>query len=341
MCGTGVDWNLTVYTLPPLVAAVLSAGLVRLAWDSRAGRMARTFILLTVCIGIWAAVDAIQLSLTGGLGSTLALESVGLVISAFIPTLWLLLAVEYAGYDHLLDRNVLELLLVEPVLFGLLVVTNPVHRLVVREAGLRATGPVLVLERTFGPAYAVHLLYAYLLVLVGIGLFVHVAVGRSVLHRKQAAVMCAGAVVPLGANIGTNLGLPPLPGVDLTTFAFALTALFFGVALFALDLLDLAKVAKSRLLEELGDGFLIADRDGEVVDYNGIAARVLSPTPTVGMPAMRALPTDSFDGADGELIEHDAADGRRFYDVEHTALHDHRDRRVGDVIGLRDVTDRT
>ena len=328
-----MGWQLTPYAIPPLAAAVVSALLLGYVWRHRDDRLAQVFLVLLVAILGWSVVYAIQLSRTT-LAEQLLWQRLGLSIGATLPTIWLVFVLVYAGDEHRLTPAVLTLLLVDPVAFAALAWTNGSHGLLWTSAEL-SSGQGL--DLAFTPVYLVHITYAYLLVLAGIGVLVAVYFSSSGIYRRQAGLLVFGAAVPLAANVAFTLGLSPVPGLDFTTPSFALTSLVFVLALFRFDLLDLTPVARRRVLDEFRNGILVVDEEDRVVHANETAKTVLSDV-SIGTPVTDLLPAERLSEVDGLVSTIDDGGRRRFYEFSVSSLRDFRDRRVGHVIAMRDVT---
>lgn len=266
-----MGWQATSYALLPLAAAALSTLLVAYVWRYRQEPVARALQLLLAAIAAWSLVYAVQLG-HGTVADQLFWQRLGLCIGATIPPIWLAFAIAYAGDLDWLTLGFVGLLAVDPVAFSLLTWTNDRHGLLWSSASLGSGGG---LDLAFSVGYLVHITYAYLLVLVGIGLLVQLFIRSSAIYRRQAGLLVCGASVPLAANVGFTLGVDPISGLDLTTSAFAGSGLVFALALFRFDLLDLMPVARRRMIDEVGVGVLVADEDGRIVHANDTARDVL------------------------------------------------------------------
>lgn len=323
-------WQFSVYLLPPGFAATLSLVLAVVV-GRRSEPLARTFAVLMLGIGAWALTTTMELATTSVHSHSFwyRLEFVGAEV---LPAAWLLLAVQYAGYDRWVTPRTLGVLSIEPVVTILLVLTNGYHHLVWSDTTQVTVSGILLFEQTFAPWYWINIAYSYALVVAGIGFLLKVLLGSNPLYRRQSAILVVGAAIPLATNVAFNAGVTN-SSLDLTTFSFALSGVFFAFALFYFDLLDLEPVARDVLLEELGNPVVVVNGDGSVVDTNRAATRVFGRGLEHGGP----LPAPLLEGTD----EHTArVDGRtRVFRVQRTPLSDHRDREVGSVVVMDDVTD--
>ena len=110
-------------------------------------------------------------------------------------------------------------------------------------------------------------------------------------HRRQALIVLVGLAIPtvsygIAALIPDAIvGLYPAMSMGLSGIAFAL-------ALASVGLLRSVPVGRREFVDSLVDGFLVTDVDGEVVDANPAASRILVGNPThriIGRPYATVL----------------------------------------------------
>ena len=80
-----------------------------------------------------------------------------------------------------------------------------------------------------------------------------------------------GVSLPILTNALTFLGLNPLPELDLTPITFSLTGVFFSIAIFRYEFLDLMPVSRDIVFETHRDAILVLDIEHRVVDANRYA----------------------------------------------------------------------
>lgn len=328
-----LQWS--IFAALPLVAAVIAAALVVVAWRHRHRATGVPFALLMAAIAGWSLAAALEVTASARLPKLVAAHA-GAMVGGTIPVIWLVLTLRYAERDDVLTRPRLVALAAEPLVFAALLATNPLHGFVWSAVAVAPTPPSAVV---FTPAvgYWVHLVFAYLLILVGIGLVASVFLDSSRVHRRQAGLLVVGAVVPLGANALVTFGPAPVPGLDLTPSTFTVTGVVYALALFRYDLLDYTPVAYRNVTDVLGDGVVVLDGDGNVREYNENAETILGTSLTVGEPLTEELPGAADGGAADGVVEATVDGTRRFYDVRSTPLPGPGDP-AGTVLALRDVT---
>ncbi|MFB6297275.1 MAG: histidine kinase N-terminal 7TM domain-containing protein [Salinirussus sp.] len=330
-------WQLSLYQTPPFLAAIIAGLVVWGVWDRRDDPVAVPLLATMSGVFVWSFVYAIQLGFPST-GMQILLDRVAFVGAAVVPTAWFVFAARYAGRDQWLSRTTLALLAVEPAITVVLVWTNEFHGLIYRSVTVSASGPVPAFMPTFGPWYWVNIAYSYVLLLVALLLIVGVLAKQWYLYQRQAGALALGTVTPLATNTLFTFGLSPLPGVDLTTFTFAISGLLIAVSLFTFDLLDRGPLAHERLPELLGDGLIVVNEENRIVDFNPVAAEVFGEELELGRGIGSVLNTEDPAGIDGAELQAD--DGDRFYRLRSAPLRNQRDEKVGHVVALREVTDR-
>jgi diguanylate cyclase (GGDEF)-like protein/PAS domain S-box-containing protein len=331
-----------------LTAVVITAGLVAfvfaaLAWDHRhKADAARPLALLLASVGLW--------DIGYGLGTgRVPLPSPNTWVSimytgvAVAPTALLLFAMYVAGYENLLTRRVLALLVVEPTITMLAAWTDSHLGLMFHGADSVHFHPL----ESAGPMYWTNLVYAYVLTAAATALLLRFRfVYRHTVYRIQATSMIISVLLPWIASLSLVLGLTER---DPTPIALSISACLFGLALLRLRMLEVVPIARSLLIERMSDGVLVVDTSGTICDINAAARELLhlQDPDTVGKPSddclrdypqLAALMHSSAD----DRIELQADDGNtnRYIDVTVNAVQDHENEQVGTVAILRDVTDR-
>jgi signal transduction histidine kinase len=194
-----------------------------------------------------------------------------------------------------------------------------------------------------GPAKAVHLAFAYVvMVLVYLVLFRLLRRTRAA-HRGQAVAVVVGSLSPFLANVAFYTGLLSHPGLDPTPMTFVLSGGVIGWGLFRYNFLSVTPLASDVLIAGLPDPVLVLDGDDRVVDSNPAAAAALvgdevegETVSDVAPGLIRALTED---GIYSVPTEH-ATDGgvTRFYDPQVETIDDQHDTERGRLVVLRDVT---
>ncbi len=332
-------WSPGVLSVAAFMNTVVFTVLAVASFREHEERYAEEFVALMVVLAGWSLAYSIQLGFNR-LAAQLAWWEFALTISGFAPAVGLLFLLRYAGDGYLPDERLSWVILTEPVVFGVLTLTNRAHLLVWTSAGFDPASPVRVPVLTFGPAYYAHVGYVYAVVAAGALLVLIASVRSAGLYRRQTAAMFLGLVPPLVAHLSFTLGVSPVPGLDPTPFVFTISGVFVAVALFRLDLLDRTQIAREQALRTVGDGLVVLDADGTIVDLDERAARVLSPSPCKGEHISSTFPSTPLSRLSGTTIEEAETEAgpERTYELRLSELRDAETRLRGYALLLRDVT---
>ncbi|MCU4925495.1 ATP-binding protein [Halobacteria archaeon AArc-dxtr1] len=253
-----------------------------------------------------------------------------------LPTAYFVLALTFAGYNHWLTRRIYAALAIVPLTTLAIVWTNPAHGLFWTAHEVTTVGDAAVFTPEFGPWFWVHLGYSYLLITLSLAVLATVVVRSGMLYRKQATLIFFGGLVPLTVNAGINLNLVPFLTVDLTTTAFAISGLAFALALFHFEMLEIRPVARNLLVDELDDGVVVVGPDGQIRDYNQTATAVLGGL-ELNQPAADVFP--DVVAPDNDQLSAKIDGDQRQFRTRTTPLTDDRNRTVGRIVYLNDITE--
>ncbi len=290
-----MGWIWTPYAVALLASALVSASLAGygIVYLSRHGmdHSLVAFVALAASTAWWSLLDAVQMSLTT-LDAKLVvwMANVG---PGMVGATWLLFAVTYTDNEQWLRHPALWVAVGGAVAYEFVLEPSTwLHGLIVTGWYLEPVENFYVLEDYNGWLFSVWLAWGYGLMLAGLALFVRMAVRNRGTLRTQALVVLAGTVGPLSLDVAYQTGLLPIPDLNLSSIAFSLAAVVFAVAIFRYRLLDVAPVARERVIDGMRDGYLVVDDRGRVVDLNPAAGRFVDvdPDDAIGTAARSVLP---------------------------------------------------
>jgi len=324
------------------VSAVTTTALGVAGWRHREMPGATAFCGLMAAVTVWSA--GYLVALTVAPGGRLLWEPVQWFGIAFVPVFFLAFALDYLGYERSLGR-VVALASVPAVATLALVWTNHWHGLVWRAQAIHVTEGLDIVAQDAGPAYFAFIVYAYALIMVGSFLLGRLAVRSDYLYLDQSVLLLVGVAVPLVGNAFSVFGRTPVPGLDLTPYAFTITGLAFGNALFRYSLFERVPAARQlgreTVVGSLEDAVVIVDDDRTILYCNEAAADVfdLRPDEAAGNRIATIVDVEGvdFDAPDalGEL-DHDG----RTYEVRTSEITDRHDHLLGHTLVFNDITER-
>ena len=235
-----------------------------------------------------------------------------------------------------------------PGISQVMVWTNHWHGLMRHNIRLDSGGPFAVVAKDYGARFYVLMTHNYLVLLLATFLILRTLVGSRALYRMQGLVILAGVLLLMAANLSYVAAASPVPRMDLTPPAFALSGLLLFLGIYRFRVLELIPLAHDRVVDSIADGVIIFDPRGRIVDLNPAAASLL------GRPIDKLLGADASEAAIAEpsLRDHlldlresrnEVATGgeqsKRYFHVSTSAIRS-SGRVEGWVTVLRDITDR-
>jgi len=341
---------LSLFAVLMTTAGLVLAGLAGYVGWRRGTPAGASLAVLLVSVAWWGLAYAVELSVHELAAKTRWGDLKYIGVCALAPA-WLVFVLQYTGRARLVTRRVVALLMVEPVVVLALLANSTTHDLV-RFYPEDALGEALPVVGT-GPVFWVHLVYANLMILIATVIFVVTMVRLSRTYRQMALALVAAALLPWVANLLHNFEIGWFARIDLTPFAFICTGAVLVWGLFRERLVKLSPLARSVIVDNMADGVFVLDAFGRVADVNPAGARVLDTTRAnlVGRSWTDLLPRPGpapgeVDGARASSPELSlagpggGAQGRRTFDVQRQPLTDRGDRPVGELVVLRDITER-
>ena len=344
-----MSWQLLSLIILLLATSALSATLALYVHGRRSTRAAFLLALVLLAMSEWSLAYALELGIADPAGKVF-LAGVKLVGALFLPSFWLALAFFYTGRARLLKRRNLMLLAVPPVLMLALVWAS---------AAWRYTGSSGPLGVGFGFWFWVIAACSYGLLLLGAALFVSNLFGTQRLYRKQSAVLLLAALAPVTVNVSNLAELAPITYLDLTPFAFPLSAGVLAWGIWRYRLLDIVPVHRDYVIQNSSDGVIVLDPQNRVLDLNPAAERILGErsSEAVGRKISRlasnrtgwliegyseatSLARSREDGKAYTEVSIGEGPARRCYGFALSVLGEEDDRQAHRLLLLRDITER-
>lgn len=330
-------------------AALIALGLAGYTWKTRSAPGAAALCVMNLLIALWTSSYAFELS-RASLTEKVFWAKVQYLGIAFIPTVWLIVALHYTGHERWTSPRRLGWLALEPLLTLGLAWTNERHGWIWSSIALDVQGPFPRMAVIHGTWFYIHVAYAYSLMLLATILFLRFLLRRPSLYRGQAGMMMLGLLAPWAAN-GLTALLNPFPTVtfDFTPYGFVVGGLALAWGAYRFRLLDITPIAYETIIENMADGLIVLDASHRLVDLNPSAARMLGldRDRALGRPAREILAlwpdlaTRLREATETrEEMVLGEGEARRFYELQISPVRDRRGRMIGWALTLRDLTRR-
>jgi len=264
-------------SIVPLVAALLSVGVIRIILRRRRARpVNKMFLLYNFSILSWSLLSFLRMNLTMWLdpeGAKFRLLLPLLVLALFlsissVATHWFLLGAVYAGKKEWLGgwrRAVIYL----PFVWTLVFLSNDTLRpLFGRVSGVELNA--------LGPAFWAFLAIAYSLIIWPLRWYIRTAwETKESAYKRQSLVMAFGSTLPLvGGALYIAKQMAGARGPNLTPVFLALTSVTFAYALLKMDWLNILPIAFREVFNAISDPVIVLDRAERIVQGNPAALRV-------------------------------------------------------------------
>ncbi|MDD3042596.1 MAG: histidine kinase N-terminal 7TM domain-containing protein [Methanosarcinaceae archaeon] len=250
--------------------SILLAAKVLNTFDYRKVPFARHFVLLMLSMALWSAFYAGELGCTD-LNSKYFFARLQYLGLALAPVAWFMFSVEYCGISLPYIRRIENFLFIVPGLTFLSVLTSDYH-------GFHYSGyfldfseafPILVFDH--GPSFWGFYVYSFILVFLGLLLFIRQFIHAGAPYRAQAGISLLGAIMPVVGNLlhMGDVGIFAL--LDPTPFLFTLSGILLFWSIVHYEFLNLVPVARENVIEIMQDGYVVLDSRGNIVDINPAA----------------------------------------------------------------------
>lgn len=335
-----MNWHYTFHICLLIVSASISTILAFYVWRKRSGSGSIPFVCFLLAGAEWS-LASILIVLAGSLEAKVFWTNVQYLGAVAVPALWLLFSLQYTGHtDKWFVGRYPALLAIEPVAMLALVWTNPWHRLVQSSIRLDTAGPFPALATTQGPAFWLHIAYAYTLLALGSLLIIR---HTSQLRREQVSILLTGILTPWIVNLIYLLQLVPF---DPTPVAFTMSGLAFAWGLLRYQLLDEVPTAHDTIIQSIRDAIIVLDTQNRMVEINPAARRLagLDMYEAIGQPIAQVFnwpELTDLENAKVSQVETSLTNGKgeTYFDIQLSPLYQGQNL-VGHLAVLRDITER-
>ncbi len=278
------------YIIALVITTALALVITFLAWRNRSAPGWKPFAVLSLALATWSLGYALELG-SVDLSTMVFWAKLQYLSIVTVPVAWLAFVLLYTGREKWVTHRFLILISIIPLFTLLMVSTNDYHGLILKNVELHTRGSFPILVRTFGPGFWIHTSYCYLLIFLGAFFLLQALIRSPHLYRGQIGALLVASLAPLAGNVIFLSGKSPFPSLDLTPFAFTLSALAITWGVFRGRLLDIVPIAYDTVIKGMHDSIFILDIQNRVVDLNMAAQRIIGKKTSVasGKPIEEVL----------------------------------------------------
>lgn len=307
---------------------------------------AAPIFIIVVATALWYCGEFFETPSTD-LGTRLIWAQTRYLGIVVLPTAWFVFACQFGQRRHWVRPRNIALLSVFPILTLILVWTSEYHMLFWRQFWLDFSQPIPVVRFEEGTFYWLHTVYSYTLILLATWILYRTSRHAGQQYRKQARLVIFAVAFPIVANVFFQLGVRPKSNIDLTPAMLIVTCAMLTWNLLSRGFLNPPiKLARNLVVQSMGDGIIVVDLDGTIVDLNPAAQSMLqgSQDGLLGRPLKEILTIPPLtqscpEGSKCHEIERADESGlRHFYELHVSPVIQPWMGHAGYVIDLRDVT---
>ncbi|MDN4186392.1 MAG: histidine kinase N-terminal 7TM domain-containing protein [Dehalococcoides mccartyi] len=337
---------LVFYYLAMTISLLTCLTVVVLSWKNREAPGARAMLGLAVATFIWGFGFIFEAA-SSSLSQQILFNNIGYIGSMSVPVTWLLFAILYTNAGKPFANWKKVLLSVFPFFIIIMVWSNDAHHLMWSNEHQVASGPFLVVAKTYGPLFWIAVVHNYTLVISGAIILIRQLFIGVPLYRKQAFILLFAACLPLVWNAIYVFDLLSLPRKDLTPVMFAISGIAITLGLMRFKLFKTIPFAYPIIVQQMNDGVLVFDSSDHLLETNPAACRMTGlDNSMVGhelkdichlSPLLECLAIADFGHLD---LESTSKTKGQFFDLDKQPLFDKRQQQVGWLATIRDVSQR-
>ncbi|MDF2610946.1 MAG: hypothetical protein K0R92_2420 [Lachnospiraceae bacterium] len=298
-------------------------------------------------VTLWSLPNAMELSATD-LIVKLFWANIQYIAYCYSPVALLALCMQFTGLDNWIKSKRILWLAVLPTIIVILVWTNDLHGLIRYDVYMDYSGAFSVIGKKYGYAFYIHALYSYSLNIAAMFLLIRAVLFKNTIYRKQAIPLLIGVSFIVVPNLLYITGK--------STLKYDITPIFFGPggfimlwAIFRYRMFDLVPLARATVIESMEECFMVMDIQNRILDMNPAFKKLIgfngSKSASLAMEDIaQNIPeiADSFLDKSRTHTEFEIHrnDLTHIYEVTISPLMDQKDKYIGRLVTVNDITEK-
>ncbi|WP_240335251.1 histidine kinase N-terminal 7TM domain-containing protein [Paraliobacillus sediminis] len=317
-----------------------------LAWRRRESPVAVS-LFLGMCAGAFYSLGYAFEIISSDLQQIsfwLRVEYIGI---SFGTLIWFIMVLQFTSHHALLRKWILLKLAIVPILTFVSHYTNEWHHLFYRNIQLNDLNGLSLVSLTIGPFYMIHVIYSFVLFIVGMAFLIQMYRKATGPMKKQVLVMMVGSCAPYLISIIYLLDFMETP-LDLSPFGLLFSGILFIWGIYQFNMMKLVPHALKQVFNSMKDAVIVLDLDNNITSYNFSASQVLKELDKKGIgqtathilyyyPELLKTITDGDSSPRKIQIANDT--DFRYYNVYLSHVCNKRQRIVGKTLWLNDITE--
>lgn len=333
--------------VPILLSLLLTLAIGAYAWRHRAKPGICSFIYLSIMEVSWMIGYILELA-SPNIQAKIFWDDFQFIGLMCIPYFLLTFAYDYTGDARSLSTRTRILWISLPVIFLVLLYTNPLHGWVRTPTARIVPGkPFDILLYDFTPIMWVSFVYSYLAYIIAMILLLRNLRRTNRLFQFQSVFVILGFTIPIIGSIPGMAGIILFGQRDITPYTFGISNLIYAWGLFRFGLFNIAPIARAAVFENMSDMVVVLDMDSRVVDINRAALTGLkrSVADVLGKPAVELVSGQpdmvalfDVEGPIRKDVAYIANDQLYILDVSLSPLYNNSSSLIGRLFVARDIT---
>ncbi len=269
----GVNNGSVWFAIPVLLLSLVSTALIVYGWMKRNTPLGKSYSVLMLALTLWLVFYSLRVLFEYPSSGVLHFLEFSAVVT--LPLAWIVFSIVFSGAKKWLNASKIVLLSTPPVaiLFAILYfLLSPDRTGFLTEYQSIGYGPVLTNSGGFTKSLLLYVIIAYSLTyfIIGTILILSSITRNKRLDKKQVTIINIGVLIPWVGNIVLLISLnasinfiPPL--------VFILSSALIAWGVFYNHFIDIITLAHRVLIERMGDGLIILDKQNWILDINNVA----------------------------------------------------------------------
>lgn len=245
-------------------------GMFLYAVKNQKNKLAIVFSLMCLGMGIFSIGYGMEL-LVNDLNQGILALKVQYFGLGFLSVLWFILIFKFHKKQYPKYHITLFISII-PIATIFLIMTNELHNYYYKTIELLPYKNYFILQTQKTPMYYVFIINSYIILCYGLyGFFTTWKNSKDNL-KIQSLLMLIGTIWPTLTNIIYLFGITPA-NFDPTPIGFFLMSIFFFIAIFKYDYLDLNGTIRNVAFDHIEEGILVIDNHNRIIDVNTSAEK--------------------------------------------------------------------